>query len=296
MPIYTELLSEVHRFPDSMAERLMVTKMDVQREIDYLFNSIHRLSNNVFFSSTKYYSILENLIGNFRSKLRATVLPNRLEEWWRYTYELSYKGACLYLEHINTVWVEDGTGEADQETVDQVFTLISCEARMLTVEDYSKLYGVEPVTVRQWIRRGKLKEAEKIGKEWRISELADVNSKASNDYAAYKWIVQLKEIPEEFAFLSDYTSIDIKKRELIAGDEEPEKNYFARLSSRADKYNYKYMNLSGAEKHRLEACLIASPDVQYTSKTRYYDFKHEEDEIEEDDIDDDEIEDDEIEE
>lgn len=182
----------------------------------------------------------------------------------------------LYIEHINTVWLNEDTGELDDETVDQVFSLISYDARMLTVDEYAKLYDVELVTVRQWIRRGKLREAEKVGKEWRISELTDVPGRARYEPATYKWISQLTDIPEEFSFLSSYTNIDIRKRELNIAENNPEITFIAFLSSRAERGDGVAVRLTDAAKDRLEAYLIANPDVLFTGNTRSYTYKHEE--------------------
>ena len=201
---YIELQSEFDSLPDRLSERLMVTKRDVQWELDYRLNTLYEFAGNDSWHSGKYYALLKDQIRNFKRKLELTVLPRTLEDWWRYTYELSHKGVRLYVEHINTIWLNEDTGELDEETVDQVFPLISYDARMLTVDEYAKLYDVEPVTVRQWIRRGKIREAEKAGKEWRISELTDVPRRARYEPATYKWISRLKDVPDEFSFLSDY--------------------------------------------------------------------------------------------
>lgn len=276
MSRYTELQSEYDRLPDSLSESLMVTKRDVQWELDYRLNTLYEFAGEDSWHSIKYYTLLKDMIRNFKRKLELTVLPKHLEDWWRYTYELSHKGVRLYVEHINTVWLNEETGELDEETVDQVFPLISYDARMLTVDEYAKLYDVEPVTVRQWIRRGKLREAEKVGKEWRISELTDVPGRARYEPATYKWISRLKGIPEEFAFLSDYTNIDIRKRELNVTEADPEITFIAFLSSRAERGDGVAVRLTDAAKDRLEAYLIANPDVLFTGNTRTYAYKHEE--------------------
>ena len=281
MATYIELHSEYDRLPDSFADTLMLTKNDVQWELDYRLNTLYRTGSGDGWHSMKYYALLKELIREFKRKLAITVLPNHLEDWWRYTYEISHRGVRLYIEHINTIWLEEGTENLDEETVDQVFLLLSHDAKMLTVEEYARLYDVEPVTVRQWIRRGKLREAEKVGKEWRISELTDVPGRARYEPATYKWITTLSGVPEEFAFLADFTSIDIRKREGNVTDTNPEITYYAFCFSRAERRNNCAVPLSEKRRERLEAYLIANPDVLFTGNTRMYSYKHEE-EIEED--------------
>lgn len=285
MTKYIELHSEYDQLPDSFTDTLMLTKSDVQWELDYRLNTLYKTGSGDGWHSMKYYALLKDLIREFKRKLALTVLPKRLEDWWRYTYEISHKGVRLYVEHINTIWLEEGTDNLDEETVDQVFLLLSHDAKMLTVEEYARLYDVEPVTVRQWIRRGKLREAEKTGKEWRISELTDVPGRARYEPATYKWITTPSGIPEEFAFLADYTSIDIRKREGNVTDADPEITYYAFCFSRAERGNCA-VRLTDERRERLEAYLIASPDVLFTGNTRMYSNKHEE--KTEEDIDEDE--------
>ena len=281
---YIELQSEFDSLPDRLSERLMVTKRDVQWELDYRLNTLYEFAGNDSWHSGKYYALLKDQIRNFKRKLELTVLPRTLEDWWRYTYELSHKGVRLYVEHINTIWLNEDTGELDEETVDQVFPLISYDARMLTVDEYAKLYDVEPVTVRQWIRRGKIREAEKAGKEWRISELTDVPRRARYEPATYKWISRLKDVPDEFSFLSDYTNIDIRKRELNVAEEAPEITYIAFLTSRAERGDGVTVRLTDEARDRLETYLIANPDVLFTGNTRSFSYKHEESSDEDGDV------------
>ena len=289
MPSFMELNSEDDRLPDSLRERLMSSKYDVQievREYAYRLNTWCKLADNNLWHSIKYYSLLKDLVDNFLDKLDSTVLPHFYYEWWRYSYELSHKGVRLYLEHMNSAWLNKETGEADEETVDQVFQLIACDARMLTVDEYAKLYGVEPVTVRQWIRRGKLREAEKVGKEWRISELTDVPGRRNRyERAAYKWISQLTDIPGEFPFLSDYTNIEIREIEQGVDKANPGETYIAKLYSRAERYSGTEICLTTKAKDRLEAYLIANPNVLFTGNTSYYCYKHEDEDEEEEEED-----------
>lgn len=281
MPRYTELHSEYDPMPEHTEQILMRHKIDVKEVLDYHLNALYFTKNDGFHSA-KYYAILEEMIKAFMRKVYMTVLPQNLEPWWRYSYEISHKGICLYLEHINTLWINDETGETDEETVDQVFPLVRVDAKMLTVDEYAKLYGVEQVTVRQWIRRGKLHEAEKAGKEWRISELADVPGRFSAFFdTAYKWIAELKNIPEGFEFLKDYDSVHIVKRELNVIENGYDYQLF--LSSRAARKEATVsMGITEKQREALEYYLISNPDVLYTGNTLVYNYKVQEEEPDED--------------
>lgn len=282
MSSYTELNSEYDQMPEFTEQILMRHKIDVKEVLDYHLNALYFTRQDDGFHSAKYYAILEEMIKAFMRKVYLTVLPKNLEPWWRYSYEVSHKGICLYLEHINTIWINDENGETDEETVDQVFPLVKVDARMLTVDEYAKLYGVEQVTVRQWIRRGKLREAEKAGKEWRISELTDVPGRyTAFTETTYKWIAELKDLPEGFSFLNDYDSVRIVKRELNVIPDGNDYQLF--LSSRLSRKDATVsMEITDKQREILEYYLISNPDVLYTGNTKVYNYKPDKDEIEDD--------------
>ena len=47
---------------------------------------------------------------------------------------------------------------------------LSLAPHTVTVMQYAQAHGLNPITVRQWIRRGKLPEAKKLGILWVIPE------------------------------------------------------------------------------------------------------------------------------
>ena len=57
---------------------------------------------------------------------------------------------------------------------------------------------------------------------------------------------------------------------------DPEITFIAFLSSRAERGDGVAVRLTDAAKDRLEAYLIANPDVLFTGNTRTYAYKHEE--------------------
>lgn len=110
------------------------------------------------------------LCQKFFKKLQSSHLPTQTEPGWFYEYDFEDDSIELNLcRATELVWKNDGL----EMTSEVEYTLISIECEMLTVEEFAKLYEVTPVTVRQWIRRGKLRSARKEGGEWVIPELAD---------------------------------------------------------------------------------------------------------------------------
>ena len=148
---------------------------------------------------------MKKLLDLFYARVEKTILPKQLEDWWFYSYDVSYRGIHLYLNHYKAVYLNEEKTESGFEELDQVFKLLEIPAIMLTVDEYAKLYQVEQVTVRQWIRRCKLRTVLKEGKEWRISVLTDVPGRGFEP-ARYRWFKELSDLPPEFEYLNLYFS------------------------------------------------------------------------------------------
>ena len=93
-----------------------------------------------------------------------------------------------------------------------VYDLMEEKSRLLTVEEYAKQNNVKVVTVRQWIRRGKLRTAIKMGGEWRIPELTSVPDK-SRGYRTVFYTIKspMSQFIEGFEDINDFDSITIEK-------------------------------------------------------------------------------------
>lgn len=134
----------------------------------------------------------------------STRLFTELEDWWAYELTLSYDGIYLFCNHYNF------RGLAPDNKLDMVcdqeFILLSVKSQLLTVEQYAEQYGVESVTVRQWIRRGKIRTATKYGKEWRIPILTEPPTRGYSP-ASYSWKQPLTELPKGYEFLASYDKV-----------------------------------------------------------------------------------------
>ena len=153
MAKYIEVQADFDRLPDCIGDRLITTKNDLLWDIDQrtksLLDSLARSNQH----TARYYSVMEGLLKAFRKRISDTILPHNLEDWWFYSYEISYHGVALLLEHMGSAWLNEDMTDSDGQTIDQIFPLVFIPAKMLSVDEYAKLYEVEQVTVRQWIRR-----------------------------------------------------------------------------------------------------------------------------------------------
>lgn len=272
MPKLIEIYSENNALPECLAQKLITTKdalmLDVEERAKDILESLANSSRH----TTRYYNVMEKLLDSFIDRVRKTILPGNLEDWWGYSYSISYRGIVLFLNHLSGALInEDGT-DVNCQYVDQSFPLASIRARMLSVDEYAKLYDLQQVTVRQWIRRGKLRTVEKVGNSWLISELTDV-PKHGFEPAIYRWDDELSDLPEGFEYINGY-----RLARFMKGDSADTIQVFlnAIVGNRPQK---KTIALTAAERERLEAFFIANPDVSYTSKSYSFHWKKQPGEI-----------------
>mgnify|MGYP001852987356 FL=1 len=203
--------------------------------------------------SAAYYHIYQKMLEEFYDRIKQTKLFNRLEDFWYYTISFSDTGAKLFLCYADKCEFDD-KGHVIQIGQGQSLPLIIIPAKNLTVEEYANMYGVGVGTVRQWIRRGKIRNAKKRGREWLIPELTELPGRGYQS-GVYEWFEYLEDLPEEYEFLRNYTVVIINQNRenkklyevtFAAGGVIPEKK----------EYNEK-------ERERLELFLISHPQIHF---------------------------------
>lgn len=235
-------------------ERYMITKKDIEERIKKEISDIIEKAKVDAWHSAAYYHVLQELVDRFNLKLEKTILFEKLEDGWKYDYDISDSGMYLYLHHCNIVDIEE-KGELWCE-VDQEFTLLEEQTRLLTVEEYADKYDTEVGTVRQWIRRGKIRNAQKFGKEWRIPEFTDVPRRGYLP-AAYRWKEELDELPEKYSFLNDYGMAFFRQ------DEKERNIYYMTLMEGKNSVENKTFEYNVKERECIEIFLISHPKVKY---------------------------------
>ena len=136
--------------------------------------------------SLSYYRSKSFLIQNFSAELDRRNLFIAPDGWY-YSFEITNRVARLLIKHQSPLpSVEEGCWAADFETAfDERFCLMNYPVETLTVEEFSSKNNIKPVTVRQWIRRGKLRNVTKIGGEWRIPAITDLPSRGYTPVTYY---------------------------------------------------------------------------------------------------------------
>ena len=204
-----DFISEEEKL-DFYNETALRTKEDILKDIDSLIAKSDAKAETKEKHSQAFYERYKDLLNRFRDEIEKCTFPQKLEDWWRYEYEVRESGITLSLKHADMFDIE--RDDYIFEHMDTTFTLKQIKAKLLTVEQYAQAYGVTTTTVRQWIRRGKIRTAIKLGSEWRIPELAEITERGYKS-GHYERKEYLTDVPAEYAFINDYDYIDIDQNE-----------------------------------------------------------------------------------
>lgn len=232
------------------------------------------------------YPQLDDLLERFYHKVLVQNLPEPLPDWWCYSYEITAFGIELLLNRHE--WTHDYGGSYDCQRWKEL-TLLQVPAKMLTTGEFARLRGVEDVTVRQWIRRGKIRAAVKYGNEWRISALTRIpKERGSYVECAFYWEDTLPELPEKWSWLNHFHCIYLtrgqrdRKRFLVTLKEKtPYKDWemnWLRRSEKSDPQARKVLPeekldwkdrviLDSTEREALELYLIGCPEAKVIDPT-----------------------------
>lgn len=230
--------------------------------------------------SPAYYEVLNRLLDQANTKLKLMAFPDPLPDWWYYSYDITPNGVSVRLNHLS--WSADSSGFHCSR--DQKHLLFEAPARLLTVSEYANAYGVGVTTVRSWIRRAKIRSAIKYGPEWRIPELAEVQTSRHYVPCEYEWEATLTGLPDEFAFLNEFKAADFVQ-------DKDDRNHFLIKLYPKDTFVYLYyfdnedvisrrrdilnnypglkttndgtVILSGTERERVEQFMIGNPLIHF---------------------------------
>ena len=242
------------RVPDQLRDIWLTTKEDV---LIWLKGEMERVTDQSRMDkkhSAAFYYAYTKLLTRFYKKIEDTVLFNRLEDFWHYTIGVSSAGAVLSLCYLDNYKVDENSGTLTLYGPGQEIPIISIQGRYLSVEEYASEYGVGAGTVRQWIRRGKIRTAIKTGKEWIIPELTELPDRGYQS-ATYFYNGNLPDLPEEYEFLNGYTVI-------IINQNREDRGKFDVMITDARKAPVSRV-MGTKEREKLELFLISRPDVRY---------------------------------
>ena len=117
----------------------MMTKDDVLSSLS-TFIKDNEAGKSGYGYSTNKRDALKSILAQFFCQLDKTEIPD-LDDWWYYELEISNESCVLLLCHCEEIkFDEDGTMSEMLSKID--YSLVTVECVYLSVEEYSKLYGV----------------------------------------------------------------------------------------------------------------------------------------------------------
>lgn len=119
--------------------------------------------------------------------------------------------------------------------------------------------------VRNWLRRGKLRAAERVGNVWRIPALLTPPRVRGYQRASYSWKKELVDLHEEFRYINDYRSLVIEQ------DDTDKKQYKIYLYTTSSVNATRTVRMGAIERERLELMLIFDSAVVGQMNSKYSD-------------------------
>lgn len=207
--------------------------------------------------SIAYCEAMENLLNNFIAKVAVNPIMTITDPWWGYSIEMESNKIELFLYRIDRISfvIRKDNKIICKRRKGGNYSICKCSCKKLTVEEYADKYGVKPVTVRQWIRRGKLRSAEKIGSEWKIPELSDIPKRGYLPGHYYLNENCTEELPEEYQYLAKSCLIMIMQSFT-------NRNIY-NVYCFSEKGDYEKIQMNEREREKLELFLISTSYFNY---------------------------------
>ncbi len=232
--------------------RSITTKEELVRAIEEHINGLRKGAGAEEKKSVKSHIAFLEFADRFLETVRRRKFPGNLSEGWGFMFGITEESAIVALQLVGSSELAKRVYKKDVSAVLEAYILIRMEPRKLTVEDYAQLHEVNVGTVRQWIRRGKIRSAQKLGNEWRIPEFVEPAGGKYRD-GLFMWDDHLTGLPEGFEYLNDYSMAAITR---VDND-----TYKMGLQHASDNRLNRLVILNAKERERLELALISNPLV-----------------------------------
>lgn len=230
----------------------LYTKKDVLEDISYVLEQFLMNGKYNCVHEEVYYEEIEKVILVFKDKVNEAVLIEPLPSGWHYDWTISSYSVELYVSHCVTV------NERSMPMVDQQYVLIQVPVKMLTATELAQRYQVKEKTVIQWIRRGRIRTAYKMGSVWRISILTEKPTIRGYTDAVYEITGYLDDVPKKFhSLLEDCRIVRIFR------DKKDSALFHVRCMKAGGDDYVREIVLDTAEREEFEIALIAAPDIRY---------------------------------
>jgi hypothetical protein len=245
------------RNEDFFRENFLFTREDILKSLK-LFTE-HERQNKEPKHSVEVAKNRVKLCEKFTSVVKKCKLPDLTELWWFYEYEFLENRVELNLCNADEFEIDDDGMYSMNTEIDN--TLLTVECDYLSIDQYASMLSVKPEKVMEWIQRGKLRNAKKIGPEWLIPDIED-KPKRSFDSVQYLIETDDRIHSDEFPLLSACNSIT------ILDDPDDKKNFICILRNKKTSFHIKF-ELARSEVERLEYAIIESGLARINGSIQY---------------------------
>lgn len=168
---------------NNMTKIMPVKGSDVLDLIERAITQLRNEKNTNPQHSLLFYNSVTHLASKLSVELFGKPLPD-LTAGWYYSFEVSNTSASVYIKHAVDYQMQEDRS-IPSISYDCRYRLVHYPVQTYSVEEFAQQNKVESVTVRQWIRRGKLRTAIKNGGEWRIPATAEVPTRGAGAVTYY---------------------------------------------------------------------------------------------------------------
>lgn len=172
--------------PEEIAFRkyCLFTKDELCQSIN-LTMDYYRYDDEIKYTETMRQNVLSTF-EKFLLKVEKIKLPNLIELWKYYQYDIAGDSISLSLREAKDIELDDD-GCISSMSIENEHVLITQKCDYLSVDEFAKVHNVTPGTVTQWIKRGKLKNATLMKGAWTIPSLEE---KPERGYSSVQYLLK----------------------------------------------------------------------------------------------------------
>lgn len=199
---------------------------------------------------------LASVMNEFRDKVARAPLADLKTAFTAYRVEITDTKIELIIDEFDDM-VFDEDGEMVETSASYTPGIIEVNAPYIPIKEFAEMQGVQVATVRQWIRRGKIRNVQKLGSEWLI---ASTEGKPERGFTSGMFYCadSAGDMSELFPLKKGVHSIELWKTNQC-GEE-------CLATMRDSNYNVlEEIKLNRVSREKLEHALAASPEVRFQS-------------------------------
>ncbi|MBU5594573.1 helix-turn-helix domain-containing protein [Amphibacillus sp. MSJ-3] len=222
------------------------TKEEIQQQFDdFVKWNFYETHSEI--EETYKHNMLK-LFDKFKKTLDNTQLPKITDDWWFYDFHIDNDGVKLTLNFCDEFKIESEIDRTWSMNSIEDLTLLDVKCDYLDVKEFAKVHNVTDTTVRQWIRRGKVRTAKKVGRDWLIPSITKKPKRGFTN-VTYRWRYLPEGIKDRFPYLIDHNALYIFQNE-------EDKSLYDIILGFPGELNRAKITLSTAERESLELALI----------------------------------------